>query len=423
MGKTTIVYAIVKILKSKALMKRALVIAPIKPMYNVWPNQCHAWKEFDDLKVIVCHGPSRVQSLLADGYDVHVINPEGLEWAMAYEKQIRERFDILVVDESTKFKNTTTQRFKRIKNLIKWFRRRYILTGSFSPNGLEDLFGQVYVLDEGASLGRFITHYRKNYFYPDYMGYNWTPHPWAAEKIAEKIAPLTLVLEREGNINLPELLPPNDIFVELPAESRKKYAEMEGLMIAAIEEDKIIAANAAVATSKCRQIANGFIFDEEKNWHNLHDAKIEAVQDLVDQLSGEPLLLVYEFIPDLEKLKKAFPNATWLTSGNAKRDEMAIQIFCAGKAPVGLAQVTSISLGIDGLQKSCSNICMYALTWNLEAYSQTIDRVWRTGNPSKIVSLHRIIAKDTVDEVVIARLAGKDLTQTEFLKLLKSMRS
>jgi hypothetical protein len=309
--------------------------------------------------------------------------------------------------------------------MVKWFKRRYIMTGSFTPQGLLDLFGQIFILDEGSSLGAYITHYKKKYFYPvDYMEYDWQPHPWAADEIAKKIAPLTLVMERAGNIEMPELLPPNDIKVDLPAPAREKYEQMWNDMLLKLEGEDIIAANAAVATNKCRQIANGFMFKEagSDEWIDLHSAKIDALEDLIDQLCGEPLLVVYEFKPDLAKLKAKFPTAVCLTTGNAVKDNEAITLFTRGFVNIALAQVSSISLGIDGLQQKCSNICMYGITWNLQDYSQTIDRVWRPGQPSKVVSVHRIIAKDTVDERVLEVLGRKEATQTEFLNLLKKAR-
>ena len=427
MGKTTIMYAMIQILKGQKMMRRALVVAPIKPMYNVWPRQKNDWDQFKDLKISVAHGQKeRVETLHDLTNDVVVINPEGLEWLEDQATFVKANFDVLIVDESTKFKNTGSQRFKRIRKIVKWFRRRYILTGSFTPKGLLDLFGQIYILDEGSSLGSYVTHYKNKYFYTnDYMGYNWVPQEGAPEVIAARIAPLVLVLEREGNLEMPTLMPPNDIIVELPPEARIKYDRMEALMIATLDsEELVVAANAAVATSKCRQIANGAIFTNARDgtWEDLHDVKIKALEDLIDQLSGENLLVAYEFQFDRAKLERAFPSAVCLTTGNAKKDDNSIEAFKQGQIGIGLAQVSSIALGIDGLQHGCSNVCMYTLTWDLQNYSQTIDRVWRQGQKASFVTVHRLIAKDTVDERVIKVLGNKEATQTSFLSLLKEMR-
>lgn len=426
MGKTTITYAILQILKSKFLIKRTLVIAPLRVIYNVWPRQKNDWAEFASLRVQVLHGKDRVKNFHNLDADIYCINPEGLEWLDTPEHLawLRQHFDVLVVDESTKFKNTGTQRFKRARKFIQHFKRRYILTGSFTPNGLLDLFGQVYLLDEGAALGRYVTHYKTKYFYPtDYLGYTLAPHPWAADEIAGKIAPLTLVLDREGNLDMPELIF-NDILVDLPAPARKQYAQMEDHMLATLDAELVVAANAAVATSKCRQIANGCLFTNagDGTWQDIHDAKIDALRDLVEELSGESLLVVYEFKPDLEKLRKAFPNAVLLTGGSATQDATNISLFAGGFVQMGLGQFTSISLGIDGLQNKCRNVVMFGLTWNLQDYSQTIDRIWRQGQKAETVIVHRIIAKDTVDQRVLNVLNGKDSTQSSFLTVLKSMR-
>jgi SNF2 family DNA or RNA helicase len=430
MGKTTIAYAIHQILKSKELIKRTLVISPIRPMYNVWPRQKDSWAQFTDIDVVVCHGKDRLKNFRDLSHEMYIINPDGLEWLTADPENLahlRQHFDVLVVDESTKFKSTGTLRFKRMRKFIKHFKRRYILTGSFTPKGLMDLFGQIYLLDEGGSLGAFITQYKSKYFYAtDHMGYNLVPHDWAAPAIANKIAPLVLVLEREGNIDLPELLPPNDIYVDLPPAARKQYDAMESHMLAALStQELVVAANAAVASSKCRQIANGGLYTNagDGEWEDMHDAKIEALKDLVDELSGEVLLIAYEFKFDLEKLQKAFPTAALLTTGNPKKDDMQIAAFAGGLYTVGLGQFSSISLGIDGLQNSCSNVAMYGLTWNLQDYSQTIDRVWRTGSKSPVVSVHRIIARNTVDEKVLSVLNNREATQTSFLTLLRELRN
>lgn len=426
MGKTTISYAIVKILKSKQLIKRTLVIAPLRVIYNVWPKQKNDWAEFADLRVQILHGKDRVKNFHNLDADIYCINPEGLEWLDTPEHLawLRQHFDVLFVDESTKFKNTGTQRFKRARKFIQHFKRRYILTGSFTPNGLMDLFGQVYLLDEGAALGRFITHYKTKYFYPtDYLGYNLAPHAWAADEIAGKIAPLTLVLDREGNLDMPELIF-NDVLVDLPEPARKQYQQMEEHMLATLDAELVVAANAAVATSKCRQIANGCLFTNagDGTWTDIHDAKIDALKDLVEELSGESLLVVYEFKPDLEKLRKAFPNAVLLTGGSATQDAKNIGLFAGGFVQMGLGQFTSISLGIDGLQNKCRNVVMYGLTWNLQDYSQTIDRIWRQGQRADTVIVHRLIAKETVDQRVLQVLNNKDSTQSNFLTLLKGMK-
>lgn len=434
MGKTTVSYAIFKILKDKNFVKRALVIAPLRVCYNVWPTQCHEWAEFDHLKVNILHGKNKEKNLADLSADFYVINPEGLPWLtggkkingrMALDAQrvqyIKENFDVLIVDESTKFKDTGTSRFKIIRQFIRAFRRRYILTGTFSPNGLLDLFGQVYLLDEGASLGQWITHYKNRYFYPiDHQGYTLAPHSWAADDIATKIAPLCLVLDRKEHLDMPDLML-NDIVVELEPAARARYDLMEEALVALLEEGNIIAANAAVATSKCRQIANGGLYRDDHTWVDIHDTKLDALVDLVEEMSGEPLLVAYEFKFDLEKIQAKL-KCPALGQGSMKKDQDLIMAWNAGKIPVLLGHPASISLGLN-LQGACFNMCWYGLTWNLQDYLQTIDRIYRQGQKSGNVIVHRIIAKDTLDERVLQVLDAKEKTQDDFLRLLESMRT
>jgi SNF2 family DNA or RNA helicase len=206
LGKTSCTYMALKILLEKGYIKRTLVICPLRPAYRVWPHQKDKYAEFADLRVCVLHGKDKDKLLADPNYDIYVVNPEGLDWLMAPAKlpALKKMFDCLVVDESTKFKNPQTKRFKTLKAMIPHFKRRYILTGTPTPKGLMDLFGQVYIMDEGATLGRYITHYRNEFFYPSgFGGYDWKPMPDAAKRIGDKIAPYVLRVAAKGNIELP----------------------------------------------------------------------------------------------------------------------------------------------------------------------------------------------------------------------------
>jgi Superfamily II DNA/RNA helicases, SNF2 family len=433
LGKTSVVYAACRILLDKQFVKKILVICPIRPMYIVWPHQKDDYVEFQDLRVGVMHGKDKDEVLVSDDYDMYVINPEGLPWLFnsTSDKKgvtvdpvrlawLREKFDMLVVDESTKFRNSQTNRFKLLKKFVPFFKRRYILTGSPRPKNLMDLFGQIYILDEGASLGRYITHYRTNYFYPTgYGGYDWTPQPDALERITDKIAPLVQVVEQKGNIELPEVLI-NDIWVDLPPEAMRHYRRMEAEMVARLEEGTVVAANAAVASSKCRQIANGGLFGDSGEWQYIHDAKEEALQDLLEQLQGEPVLITYEFKFDAARIHDNLKVPS-ISTGKVKHDTATIKRFSDGELPAVQGHPDSIALGTDGLQKHCCNICMFGLTWNYLNYEQVIDRIKRTGNKSKHVTVHRILARDTVDERMIAVLDDRETSQKDFMAVLRKV--
>jgi SNF2 family DNA or RNA helicase len=435
LGKTSTVYATYKILKTANLVRRVIVVAPLRVVWNVWPTQCGEWQEFSDLRVTILHGKDKDKKLADLDQDIYCINPEGLAWLTGAKtvggrlvmdpvrlKYLREHFDMLVVDESTKFKDTGTNRFKLIRSFIKSFKRRYILTGTIAPNGLLDLFGQIYLLDEGASLGQYITGYKSKYFYPtDHTGYNLAPHDWATAEIARKIAPLTLVLKRAEHLDMPELIF-NDIKIDLPAPARKIYDKMYDDLVVNINDDNIIAANAAVATSKCRQVANGGLYknSSDREWEDIHNEKLDALSDLLDQLTGCPVLIAFEFEFDLLKIQEKLKIPA-IGRGSPAKDAQTIAAFNAGLLPAVLGHPASIALGLN-LQGACSHVVWYGLTWNLEQYLQTIDRVYRQGQKASTVVVHRIIAKDTLDERVLRVLDAKEKTQSDFLDLLKGMR-
>ena len=431
-GKTSITYMLVKVLKQKKMIKKTLVICPVRPMYRVWPNQKNDFEEFHDLEVRVLHGSDKDEVLLDDAGDIYVINPEGLDWLFAARdgkpdpvrlRWLADRFDVLVVDESTKFKNSQTKRFKLLKEFVPKFKRRYILTGTPTPKSLLDLFGQMYILDEGQSLGRYITHYRTKFFFPSgYGGYDWQPQPDADQRIGEAIAPLTFRKDlKDLGIDLPEIVW-DDIWVDLPPTAMKLYKQMEDELVASIESGAVVAENSAVASGKCRQIANGCLIDTETgNWKEVHTAKLDALEDLIDQLQGEPCLITYEFKPDAEKITTRLdcPN---ISSGKAKQDDKNIGLFANGLLRAVTGNPQSIALGIDGLQNSCCHIAMVGCTWNLQDYLQVIDRVRRQGNKSKRVWVHRILARGTLDERMIKVLDQREKKQDDFMALLKSLR-
>jgi SNF2 family DNA or RNA helicase len=238
LGKTSTTLGAFNILQKQGYVTRMLVIAPMRVCYNVWPNEVMKWEQFGHLKVNVLHGKGKEEAL-NDPADIYVINPEGLPWLAERDRLKRIKPEMLVVDESTKFKNGSSKRFKLLKKMLNQFDRRYILTGTPTSQGLEDLFGQIYILDGGNALGQYITHYRRKYFYQTgYGGYSYEPREGAADEIAEKIAPFTLRLKAEDYLELPELVY-NEVVVDLPQDVRLMYQELEREFIATIHEEEI----------------------------------------------------------------------------------------------------------------------------------------------------------------------------------------
>lgn len=423
-GKTAVVYMASRILLEKGFVKGVLVICPIRPAYRVWPNQKNDYEDFAHLKVGLLHGEDKEKVLAEGGKDIYVINPEGLPWLLGDARRalrIMSLCDMLVVDESTKFKNPQTQRFKLLKAFVKKFKRRYILTGSFRPKNLMDLFGQVYILDEGASLGRFITHYRTTYFYPSgYGGYDWTPQAGAVDRVIQKIAPLCHVMNSEEGLGLPDLVI-NDIWVDLPPAAMAEYRRMEDQLMAQVESGAVVAANAAVASGKCRQIANGILMHtNEGEYTEVHSAKLDAVADLLEQLQGAPALITYEFVADMTRMTEKL-KIPCISSGSAKKDDALIEKFSRGELEAVAGHPQSIALGIDGLQKNCCDIIMFGVPWSFELYEQVIQRVRRSGSRAETVTLHRVLARETVDERVIKVLEQREEGQHTFLEMLRQM--
>jgi SNF2 family DNA or RNA helicase len=426
LGKTSITLAAILMLKRMQLVSRVLVIAPLRVCYSVWPKEVQKWTDFGELRVEILHGDKKDEALAREA-DIYVINPEGLTWLTSKFKKLP--FDVLVVDESSKFKHINTQRFKLLKPHLRNFRRRYILTGTPAPNGLLDLFGQAYVMDQGAALGPYITHYRNTYFdATGFGGYTWVPRPGAAEMIYDRLRPYVLRLEARDYLELPEQID-NFISVELPPDARKVYDDMERVMLSELTNGEVVTAmGAAAATMKCRQIANGGLYRQlgvrpavnADRWADLHTAKVEAIQDLVEELNGSPLLIAYDFEHDRERLLAALGDHTpWIGGGTSPKASAEIERrWNAGEIPVLLGHPQAMGHGLN-LQGACGHIAWHSLTWDLELFQQFIQRVLRQGNAHKRVFVHYVLARNTVDEVILKALRSKDRTQSSLLKALK----
>lgn len=421
LGKTSIALAAIKVLLKEGVIDNALIVAPKRVCYLVWPKEQKKWIDFKDLDMTILHGKNKEKNLKANK-DIYLINPEGLAWLLRH-KSFKKKFarTALFVDESSKFKNTNSQRFKILRTCLHLFMRRYILTGSFAPNGLLDIFGQVFILDLGNALGRYITHFRNKYFYKTgYGGYEWRIQKGADVLIHERIRPLTMRLDAEDYLELPKVVI-NDIYLELPPEAQEIYSEMEDELYTAIKNKEVTAVNAAVATGKCAQIANGGIYDEDGKAHFIHDVKSEAVADLIDEINGIPALVAYEYGHDLERLLKALGKNTPYIGGGVS-DKKSIEIEAAwnrGELPVLLGQPQSIAHGLN-IQESGNHAIWHSLTWNFEDYDQFIRRLRRQGAAYDTVYVHRLIMKGTVDELKLMALNRKFRTQKDLLDALKS---
>ena len=420
LGKSAITLAAIKLLKEKGYINKTLIICPLRVAHAVWPAEAAKWEEFAHLRVVVLHGPKK-QEALAGEWDIAVINPEGLSWLFANlaKKGVEWPFDVLVCDESTLFKNARTDRFRALKPHLNKFRRRYILTGTPAPNGLLDLFGQVYLLDGGNALGAHVTHYKLRYFMnPDGQGWEWVPRPGAEAEIYAALKPLALRMSAEDYLELPELIV-NDVVVELPPKARTAYDQMEALMLTQIGDDTVVAANAAAVTGKCRQIANGGVYTAPGEGVGVHTAKLDAVEEIVESLQGKPVIVVYEFDHERVRLQERFKGAPYIGGGVSTAEFIRIEReWNEGRIPVLLVQPQSAGLGIN-LQRGGHHMVFHSITWDLGIYDQVIARIHRQGQIQRVF-VHRIVAKDTVDAVVVKLLASKGRTQRALLNALNT---
>lgn len=429
LGKTSAVLATFKILLGKGYARKMLIVAPLRPALKVWPDEIRKWSDFSDLTHTILHGDAKEINLKKD-VQIYIINPEGLLWLFdPVRKYQLPEFDILCIDESSKFKDSTTKRFKLLKPHLPTFKRRWILTGTPAPNGLEDLFGQIYILDLGRSLGRYITHFRNNFFARSgYNMYDWKPRSGAFEEVVEKISPLLLQLNAEDYLEMPELVYRN-IPISLPEPVMQRYRDVEELFITAMEEGKLVAANAAVAGIKCRQMANGAVYkndgfglDDRKEYVVFHDEKLDALQDLLAELEGHPCLVLYEFDHDRQRILERLGQIPVLGSGlSDKKLDKTIDDFNSGQVPILLGHPASMGHGLN-LQGSCHHVIWFGITWNLEFYDQAIARVYRQGQKSEHVFVYHIVASGTLDEKVLRVLTSKDKTQQGLLSSLHKHR-
>lgn len=419
LGKTAVVLSVFRALHTAGTVQKMLVIAPLRPVYGVWPAEVKKWEQFSHFSVGILHGGNK-NKVLAQKHHIYVMNFEGINWLSSTLNGKPWPFDLLVIDEISYLKNTQTQRFKILKPLLNKFTRRWGLTGSPAPNSLMDIFGPQYVIDQGATFGPFISRFRAEYFYPTgFGGYEWKIQPESEQKIYAKLEGKVLRMSALDHLDLPELTY-NTIAVTLPAGARKIYDAFEKALTIDIEQGSITAANAAVAVMKGQQIANGgsYLDGEVRVNTHIHDAKTDAVLELVEELSGQPCIIGYHFQHDLERLKKAFPAAPIIGSGviGTKLDDI-INAWNAGDIPVLLAHPMSAGHGLN-LQGSGHAVIWYSLTWSLEIYEQFIRRIWRQGQKNHIV-VHHVVAVDTVDEAIMLAIQRKDKTQQNLLNAVK----
>lgn len=416
LGKSVITLTAIKNLIEKGEVKRVLVIAPLRVAKNTWPDELKKWEHLSGLSYSVAIGtPDKRKKALTKKTDIVITNRENVEWLVS-KSGVRFDFDMVVIDELSSFKSYRTNRFKALLKVRPFVSRIVGLTGTPSSNGLMDLWAQFRVLDMGERLGRYITRYREGYFMPDKRNaqvvFSYKPLPGAEERIYDKIGDITISMKAKDYLKMPDLVT-SEVYVDMPDDGRSKYENLLSDMVVDIKDEEIDAANAAVLSNKLLQMANGAIYTDSKNVLKIHDAKLDALEDLIESANGKPVLVAYWFKHDLERIKARFPYAREIKTSDD------IRAWNRGDILVGLIHPASAGHGLN-LQDGGSAIIWFGLTWSLELYQQTNARLYRQGQKNTVVIQH-IITKDTIDERVLMAIAKKEKTQNALIDAVKAV--
>lgn len=421
LGKTSITLtAINNLLFDYFAVHKVLVIAPLRVAKNTWSAEINKWDHLKDLKYSIVVGtPTERKNALKANADIYIINRENIPWLTEYMGAAFD-FDMVVIDELSSFKNYQAKRFKALMKVRPKIKRIAGLTGTPSSNGLMDLFAEFKLLDMGERLGRFIGQYRNTYFTPDKRNgqviFSYKPLPGAEDAIYRKISDITISMKAVDHLKMPELVT-SDYEVEFSEKEQRKYKELKDNMVLQLSEDEITAANAASLSNKLCQMANGAVYDDEKNVMQIHDRKLDALEDIIESMNGRPVLVAYWFKHDYDRIVERLK---MLNVAFAKLDtEQSITSWNNREIPVALIHPASAGHGLN-LQSGGSTLVWFGLTWSLELYQQTNARLYRQGQCSDTVVIQHIVAKNTIDEQIMKALKKKDNTQSALIDAVKA---
>lgn len=427
LGKTVVTLTIVNDLRyNRFLIRRCLVIAPKKVAEDTWTREQAKWDHLHLLKIVPVLGSSarRIRALNTPG-DVYVINRENVKWLVDYY-QNDWPFDMVVIDEMSSFKSHQAKRFKALKSIRGHISRIIGLTGTPAPNGLMDLWAQIYLLDSGQRLGRTITEYRNNYFMPGSRNattiFSYDPLPGADEVIQERIKDICISLQAKDYLRLPEKIM-NTRYIKLDERAQKAYDTLERQRILEMQDKVIDAGSAGVLAGKLLQLANGAIYvntdpadSRQREVAEIHDNKIEAFLELVEAEEGKHMLVFYNFQHDLARIKRALKNRRLEIRELRNNDDIAE--WNSGKIDILLAHPASTAYGLN-LQDGGNVVVWFGLNWSLELYQQANARLYRQGQKQPVY-IHHLVVVGSVDEDVMAALEAKDDCQMALLNALKA---
>jgi len=399
---------------------RILIIAPLRVARDTWPDELAKWDHLSDLRYSLAIGTEaeRIAALRTKA-DIYIINRENVQW-LVEESGIDFNFDTMVVDELSSFKHHQTKRFRSLMKVRPKVKRIIGLTGTPSSNGLMDLFAEYRLLDMGQRLGRFIGQYRNEYFVPDKRNgqviFSYRPLPHAEEEIYRKITDITISMKSTDYLTMPKLVTA-ECTVRLSDDERERYDELRKELVLQLSGGEVTAANAAALSNKLSQMANGAVYGDDGAIHQIHDRKLDALEDLIEAANGKPVLVSYWFKHDLERIQERL-RKIHIPFSRLDSSE-SISRWNNGELVIALVHPASAGHGLN-LQAGGSTIIWFGLTWSLELYQQTNARLWRQGQSAEIVVLHHIITKGTIDERIMKALSEKDRTQAALIDTVKA---
>ena len=421
LGKTSITLtALNDLLFDRFLIRKAIVIAPLRVARDTWPDEIQKWEHLRSLNYSIAVGtePERLAALKRQA-DIYIINRENVQW-LVEESGIPFDFDMVVVDELSSFKNHQSKRFKALMKKRLGVGRIVGLTGTPTGNGLMDLWAEFKLLDMGQRLGRFIGQYRTRFFLPDKRNgqvvFSYKPLPGAEWEIYRLISDITISMKSTDHLQMPELIS-SAYTVCLSEAEMQRYVSLKQELVLQLPDGEITAANAAALSGKHSQMANGAVYADDRAVIPVHDRKLDALEDIIESMGGKPLLVAYWFQHDLERIrerlrKRNIPFSCLDTAGSIRR-------WNDGEIPVALIHPASAGHGLN-LQGGGSAIVWFGLTWSLELYQQTNARLWRQGQRAETVVVQHIITKGTIDEQMMKALSEKDTTQAALIDAVKA---
>ncbi len=420
LGKTSITLtAIGDLLFDSFEVSKVLIIAPLRVARDTWKSEMQKWDHLKNLTYSIVVGSAKERTeALNQKADIYIINRENVTWLV---DNFPFDFDTVVIDELSSFKNHQAKRFKSLMQVRPQVKRIVGLTGTPAGNGLMDLWAEFKVIDMGKRLGRFITHYRDEFFIPDKHNgqviYSYLPKPNAEEEIYRRISDISISMRASDHLKMPELIS-SEYVVSLNDTEREAYDKMKEALILSLPNGEVTtAANAGALSGKLSQMANGAVYSDNGEVTRIHDRKLDALEDIIESMCGKPLMVAYWFKHDYqriaERLSKRGIEYMKLDS------EESIRQWNEGKLPVALVHPASAGHGLN-LQDGGSTMVWFGITWSLELYQQTIARLYRQGQSSKTVVIQHIVCKDTIDERILKALEKKDHSQAALIEAVKA---